>query len=291
MVVFDYNFIFLNEKSLSSHNKDKSKKNIEIIEYSHLQLSEHFFIRSPWVTMTLRNVRYYSNKRFEVMPYNDSWALEIENIVTLVWDGKNTITYCKGLGYTPALLQFWTMHTFFPLILEIQRHHRVLHVGGVQMNGEAILFSALSFGGKSTLTEYFLNKNHTILGDDTIGIMKDNNMYSAIASYPFCRPYRQPETLGNPIVKFADKPLPLKAIYYLEKVEKDACITITELQGVEKFKAFHYSSFVTFDFLKKEHMDFFAHMAKNIPIYSITIPWDLERLEEVYQVILKHNNV
>jgi len=291
MLVFDYDFLFLDEETLGNEKSESVRKSIAIKEQTTLNLSDIFSIRSPWVTMTLRNVRYYSNKRFEVMSPNENWGLEIENIVTLIWNGKDTITYIKGSEYSVELLQFWVFHTFFPLVLEVQRVHRILHVGGVELNGKAVLFSAFSFGGKSTLTEYFLEHNHPILGDDTIAILKEKDAYKAMASYPFYRPYREPETLGKPIQNFVKSPLALHCIYYLEKSDKNADIVISKLQGIEKFKAFHYSSFINFDFLKKEHMAFFADMSESIPIYVITVPWDLDRLDEVYQAILLHNGV
>ncbi|MDQ7084723.1 MAG: hypothetical protein Q9M36_07235 [Sulfurovum sp.] len=66
-------------------------------------------------------------------------------------------------------------------------------------------------------------------------------------------------------------------------------VTIIELYGVEKFKALHTGDFIHFNFLKKAHLAYIAQMAQAIPVYQIQIPWDKERLSEVYQAILTHN--
>ena len=110
--------------------------------------------------------------------------------------------------------------------------------------------------------------------------------YYAIASYPFHRPYRELETLGYPVENFATEPKPLHAVYLLEKSEADAAVEIEELKGIEKFKAFHYSSFIDFSFMKQERFAFFTEMAKHVPVYKVKVPWDLDRLDEVYKAIV-----
>jgi hypothetical protein len=242
--------------------------------------------------MTGRRVRYYSNTPFEkINPLCHTWGMEIEDVVTLIWTSRSDrIEYVKGKYYSDTLLQFWIFHTFFPLVLTLQRKYTILHVGAVEFNQKSLLFSAFSYGGKSTLVEYFLKKGHAILCDDTVAINQKNSN-TAIASYPFYRPYREPETLGYPIENFVQRPLPLHAMYCLEKALNDADVTICELYGIEKFKALHQSSFVQFDFLKKENFVRIAEMAKVISVYKIQIPWDEKRLEEVYQAIVTHNTV
>jgi len=80
-------------------------------------------------------------------------------------------------------------------------------------------------------------------------------------------------------------------VYLLEKSEPDADVEINEIIGVEKFKVFHYSTFIDFSFMKKECFDFFTEMAKCFPVYRVVIPWDIKRLPEVYQLIVKHSHI
>ena len=163
-----------------------------------------------------------------------------------------------------------------------------MHVGAVEVDEKPILFSAFSFGGKSTMTDYFLKQGHTLLADDSLGIDKREDGYYAIPSYPYHRPYRELETLGYYTENFSTTPKPVHAVYVLDKSEPDSNIEIVELKGIEKFKAFHYSTFINFDFMKKERFEYFTQMAKHVPVYKITYPHDMKKLPAVYEAIIKH---
>ena len=291
MIVFDKNFIFKNEPTLTT-SIDKRLKNICVVKDNSIVLSHLFNLQSPWVTMTGRKVRYYTNIPFEEQKNIDFWALEIEDVLTLIWDEKtHTIRYMEGTLYTAKLLQFWVLHTFFPLVLELSNMYHILHVSAVQIKEKTILFSAFSGGGKSTLTDFFIQKGHVVYGDDTIAINDANNQYEVIASYPFHRPYREPEVLGYPIENFGTKIQPLSHIYRLERSDKKAKVNIVELHGIEKFEVIYQSMFVTFESMKKERYLFATKMAKQAKVFVLSVPWDRERLEEVYQAILIHNTV
>ena len=291
MLVFNRNFIFLDEPILTT-SIDNTLKSITVIKNNNVLLSDTFMLQSSWVEMTRKNVRYYTNIPFEDKLTINFWALEIEDVVTLVWDGKiNTITYIEGVKYTAKLLEFWVLHTFFPLVLELANIYHILHVSAVQIKEKTILFSAYSGGGKSTLTDYFIQKGHVVYGDDTIAINEHKNNYEVIASYPYHRPYREPEVLGYPIVNFGTDVQTLSHIYQLEKSESNVDIQIIELSGVEKFEAIYQSMFVTFENMKKERYLFATKMATYVKVFRVSVPWDMERLEEVYQAILTHNGV
>ena len=147
MLVFNRNFIFLDEPILTT-SIDNTLKSITVIKNNNVLLSDIFMLQSSWVEMTRRNVRYYTNIPFEDKLNINFWALEIEDVVTLVWDGEiNTITYIEGEHYTVDLLQFWVLHTFFPLVLELANIHHILHVSAIQIKEKTILFSAYSGGG------------------------------------------------------------------------------------------------------------------------------------------------
>jgi len=265
---------------------------VYVLSTDRLKVSDLFPFQSPWVRMSGREVRYYTNEPFDMQVYITSWALEVEDVVTLIWDSKqHTVTYIEGKQYTAELLQFWVLHTFFPLVLEFEKRYTILHVSAVEIGGNVVLFSAFSGGGKSTLVDYFIQQGHTMYGDDTIAIEEQHDGYDVIASYPFHRPYRQPEALGYDVPNFAKQVKSLSCMYVLEKATTQAKIYIEELTGVEKFEALYQSRFVTFDYMKKERYLFASSMAKKVKVYKIIVPWELSRLEEVYQAILTHNGV
>jgi len=292
MIVFNRNLFFTDEPQFNDCIEKHSLETIPVIQISSCREDYRFTLKTDWFPMSGQEARYHSSVPFHQADEAFSWALEIKDVLTLVWDTKKReIHYSKGEQYAPERLRFWVLHTFLPLILELERTYRIMHVGAVEVKGKPILFSAFSFGGKSTLTDYFIQKGYPLLSDDSLGIEKKGDVYYAISSYPFHRPYREVETLGYYVKNFATEPKPLHAVYTLEKAEPDADVNIEELKGIEKFKAFHYSSFINFDFMKKEQFAFFTEMAKHVPVYKITMPWDLNRLEEVYQKIVEHTSV
>ena len=291
MIAFNRNFLFLDEPSLTDMQCDVLD-NITICLGNTSTLCELFTLQSPWVEMTERKVRYYANVAFEDTSIVDEWALEVEDVVTLIWQRKtNTIRYIEGKKYTAELLQFWVLHTFFPLVLELSKLSHILHVSTVEINEKPILFSAFSGGGKSTLLNYFLKQGHRIYGDDTVAIEEIDGNYNVVSSYPFHRPYRKTEVLGYPIDNFSREVKPLYRVYRLDKSSETSKIKIEELHGVEKFETLYQSQFVTFDSMRKSRYLFAIKMAKQVQVFKISVPWDMERLDEVYQALLIHNEI
>ena len=128
-----------------------------------------------------------------------------------------------------------------------------------------------------------------MLSDDSLAIEKKKDHYYAIASYPYHRPYRKLETLGDYVTNYTKEAKLLHAVYMLERAEADAEVEIEKLTGIEKFKAFHFTNFIDFDFNKQSRFIFFSEMAKKIPMYRVKIPWDIKRLDEVYQKVLANS--
>ncbi len=297
-MIFSHHFDFQNEPTLqreyisppSNPLYGTENQIISVIDSSKSSLLKEFPLKSDWDDMSGQRTRYLSKFPFEESDENFTWALDIKDVLTLIWDAHNqNIIYVKGENYTLVRLRFWIYHTFFPLVLELKQKYHILHVGSVEIEGKPILFSAPSFGGKSTLTDYFIRKGHAMLSDDTIAIDKHGDTYYAIPSYPFYRPYRKVETLGYPVENFVTEPKPLHAIYLLEENEVDAKVEIVEIKGIEKFKAINHSSFIDIYFMKQRRFIFFTEMARHIPVYKVKIPWDLKRLDEVYKAIIAMN--
>ena len=251
--------------------------------------SDMFSIVTEWYDMSGQKARYCANTSFKDADAGFAWALEIRGVMMLLWEpSERTIYYTPKAGYSKARLQFWIYHTFFPMVLELMRRYTVLHVGGVEVAGVPILFSAPSFGGKSTMVDYFVNAGHTLYSDDSLAIEKSDRSYLAVASYPYHRPYRKPEVLGYRVKRFGVIPQPVGALYLLDKQEGYDGIEIVALKGIEKYKAFHHSIFIEFSFRKQERFLFFSEMARHIPVFRIRYPHDMQRLGEVYSKIVMH---
>ncbi len=244
--------------------------------------------RKALTLLSGREAHYLYTVPFEKLTKDDDWGLEVKNVLSLVWDaGSRRILYGRGEEFTAERLRFWVYHTFFPIVLELRREYKMLHVGSVEVNGGPVFFSAPSFGGKSTMTDYFIRQGHTLYADDTLPVKIENGEYIAYPSFPYHRPYREPETLGYRVENFARQPAPIKALFDLHGVEPDAPVRIVEPKGIEKFKAFFYSGFIKFPFMKKERFDYFTKMAQCVPVYRVEVPWDKARLPEVYDAIVR----
>jgi len=289
VTIFNHHLIFTDEPELQDTILQNDLERIFIIEKQIFPLSPTFPLIGTWIPIASGEIRYHSSVFFETVERTFSWALEIKDVVTFIWDAKERgIFYVKGKNYTPEHLRYWIFHTFFPLVLELERTYRILHVGAVEIEGKPVLFSAFSFGGKSTITDYFLQQGHPLLSDDSLGIDKREDGYYAVPSYPFHRPYRELETLGYYTENFVTEAKPVYAVYVLDKSGPDSDIEIVELKGIEKFKAFHYSTFINFDFMKRERFEFFTEMAKHVPVFKISYPHDMGKLPDVYKAIVQH---
>ncbi len=217
------------------------------------------------------------------------WAFEIEDVVSFYWESDT-----KNLGYIPyekfteKLLEYWALHIVLPIFFTIEETYDFLHAGAVEVDGKPILFAAESFGGKSTMTDYFLKQGHAMVSDDKVACYEGNSMFFSVPSIPYHRPYRKMEDLGYFVDNRAKVPKPIHAIYELDRAEPDAPVRITELLGIEKFKLLRYSSEINLSFLKEKRFAFLSRMAKVVPVYKVTVPWDVERLREVYTAIFEH---
>jgi hypothetical protein len=203
---------------------------------------------------------------------------------------RGTILYRRGEAFRPDLLHYWLLHTFIPLILELERICHILHVGAVEAEGRALILAAPSYGGKSTLTDQFLRRGHPLLSDDTLGIVPDpkTDGWLALPSYPYHRPFRRKETLGVGTDRFRSDPLPIGALYLLDRKTELREPRITDLRGIEKYGILRQSSFVDFDFMEEERLDVLGSLAEKTPHFRLGYPDDLEALPRVYDALIAH---
>ncbi len=288
MIAFNYNINFQDEPSLNDIF-DPTKETITITQSDDANLFSNLAVKSAYLPLSGRDARYGAEEAFERCLKGCAWGVEVKGVLSIVWKrGEHRIVYLPHAGFTPQLLAFWMLHTILPMLLTLEERYSILHVGSVEVKGKPIIFSADSFGGKSTLTDFFIQQGHTLLSDDTLGVYKEKDTYMAVASYPFHRPYREAESLGYKTTNVLHEPKPIDAVYILEKVEADAEVHIETLRGVSKYKAFHMSNFINFDFLKQQRFEVFSKMANTIVVYKVTVPWDIERLFEVYKAIVEN---
>jgi len=235
---------------------------------------------------------YQNNQNREVYLLSGedgSWAFRVENVVSFQWNNyTNDIYYTLYNHGNDKLLNYWYLHIVLPIFYSLNGTYNFLHTGAVLVNEKPILFMAESFGGKSTITDYFMKKNHTLVTDDKLATFEENGEFMAVPSVPYHRPYRKLEDLGLYVENFATSTYEMDVIYQLHKADKDADIDFTEVKGLEKFSFLHKGSEMNFGFNMKSHVPYLSRLANKIRLFKINMPWNLECQDEVYHAILNH---
>ncbi len=235
----------------------------------------------------LRKIEIQSDKPFNIIQKNQSLSFIVEDVVTFVSKiDSNEIFFIKDKLGNTTLIKYWLYHTFFPILLTFESKYYFLHAGAVEIENMPVLFIADSFGGKSTMTDFFIKKGHTMISDDKVGTYEKENMIFSVPSYSYHRPYRKMEDLGLYVENFAKESKAINCILNLVKADENSDIFINKISGINKFKVLKYATDIDLPINQKNRFQALTNIANKVDIYDITIPWDLNRLEEVYQTII-----
>jgi len=271
--------------------EDNSYETIEIKKSVLLSVKDKVKFKLKFFNNQGRELTLYTDKKFVTTQEGQLWSFEVKDVVTLFWySGTMKIAYIAHENFTDALLKYWCLHICLPTFLTIEEKYDFLHAGAVEVEGQPILFTAESFGGKSTMTDYFLKQGITMVSDDKVGCFEEDGNYMVVPSHPHHRPHRKMEDLGFYVENTAKEAKPLHVIYELVKSDENASVVFEEVFGIEKFKILRYRSELNLFFLKSKRFTFLANLAKKVPLYRVTVPWDMERLDEVYKMICNHSN-
>ena len=237
-----------------------------------------------------RQVSLYSNRDFDANEPMQPWCYKVEEVLSFYWYAHTkTIYYVLHEKGNNALLGFWFIHLLLPLYFALEEKYTVIHGGAVEVEGKAILFVAPSMGGKSTMTDYFVQKGHGLISDDKILTYTEEHTFMLAPSHPYHRPYRKHEELGYRVKHFSSQCKGLHAIYLLEKAQEEHGVTIEALKGFEKVQTMMPHVLYHFPFLKHKQMMYLAAMMNSIEVFRVKRPWDMEKLEDVYGAIAKHS--
>lgn len=237
-----------------------------------------------------RKVYLYSDREFERSETGQPWCYEVQKVVTFNWvSGERTIYYELDEKSDVNLLGFWFIHLFLPLYMTLEKMYDFFHAGAVEVEGKPIFFIAPSMGGKSTITDYFIKQGHALISDDKVPTFIENGKFMAVGSHPYHRPYRKFEELGYHVAHFTTEFKPIHVFYELEAVEGDADISIEEVKGFAKFDALLPNYLYMFSHLKLQRLNYLSKMMNGIKVFHVKVPWDKERLSEVYDAICSHS--
>lgn len=236
-----------------------------------------------------KNVTFSTDRDFKIPEDDQTWFFQVEDTIEFMWKTQSgEISYSFLEQATEDIFRFWLYHLVLPIYFSINKTYKFLHAGAVEVDGKAILFMAPSFGGKSTLTDYFLQKGELLITDDKMATFEKDGQYFTVPSHPYHRPFRTVEVLGHLCKNVATNIRPIYAIYMLKKTEPTDDITIRKLKGVEKFSHLHEGGEMNFSFFSADYVQYLAGLANKVDVFEITIPQEMQRLEEVYQKIKQH---
>ena len=236
-----------------------------------------------------RKVYLYSDRLFEGSDIGQPWCYEVQDVVTFYWvGGERTLYYKLGEKDDANLLGFWFTHLLLPLYMTLENMYDFLHAGAVEVEGKPIFFIAPSMGGKSTMTDYFIQQGHTLISDDKVPTFTQDGKFMAVGSHPYHRPYRKFEELGYRVENFSENFKPIQAFYELEGVEADAEISIKEVKGFAKFDVLLPNYLYMFSYLKPKRLKYLSSMLNSIKVFHVEVPWNMERLDEVHDAICEH---
>ena len=290
MIAYNHYIKFIPELKNDKKVEGSFSDVVTVQENSYSKLDEKLLYELTFFNNQGRDLSLYTDREFARTKENQMWAFEVKSVVTFFWhSGALTLEYIKHDNFTEELLEYWCLHIVLPVFFTIEETFDFLHAGAVEVNGKPILFVAESFGGKSTMTDFFMKQGHTMISDDKVATYEKDGQFFAIPSHPHHRPYRKMEDLGLFVENFATVSKPMHAVYELEKGEVDEKITITELKGTEKFISLRYASEMNLFFQKQKRFEYLMKMAKKVPVFKVKVPWDLERLDEVHDAICKHS--
>ncbi len=290
MIAYSHYIKFVPELENNKNVEGSFSDIITVQESSHVELDEKLFHELTFFNNQGRDLALCTDREFFRTQKGQLWAFEVKDVMTFFWhSGTLNLEYIKHNNFTEELLEYWCLHIVLPVFFTVEEMYDFLHAGAVEVDGKPILFVAESFGGKSTMTDFFMKQGHTVVSDDKVATYKKDGQFFAVPSHPHHRPYREMEDLGLFIENFANEPKPIYAVYKLEKADKDTDIRITELNGIEKFKTLRFSSEINLSFLKTERFTLLTNFTRQVPVFKISVPWDIERLSEVYDEICQHS--
>lgn len=184
-------------------------------------------------------------------------------------------------------VRYWFLQKMLPAYLLLQGRVEMLHASAVQINNRVAAFTAPSGTGKSTLVHHFVAAGHALFADEHVVIPDGTNL--ALPTIPYLRPHRQIESLGEVATLFASEPLPLGCIYILVSADPADPVVLQKLSGSAAAVALCMRQQFDLRGLKDEsssgRLERFTRIADRVTVKRLYVPRDLNRLNEVMEVV------
>jgi hypothetical protein len=221
---------------------------------------------------------------------NEVWATWPENLTI-----EDTATYLLG----PVL----------GILLRLQGV-TCLHASGVAFGEKAVAFVGSEGAGKSTTAAALAQRGHPILSDDVVALAERNGSFFVHPAYPYlCLWPESVESLygfaealprfsanndkrclslPKQELRFADRALPLAAIYILGDRRGDPAPLVEELPLQRAFLALVANTFATNTLdsrMRASEFEILGRLAPRVPIRQLCAHNDPNRLPELCQRI------
>lgn len=179
--------------------------------------------------------------------------------------------------------------------LLMQRRIVPLHGSAIEIDGQAYAFIGHSGAGKSTLATVFIDMGYSLVSDDIIplNLLDHKKVATVTPSYPqqklwqrsldhfgmndhtFRPIYGRGEKYCIPVSSYRTEPLPLAALFELDKTANDDII-VQQVTGLERLLILFVHTYRNFMLnplgLLEWHFDMSTSIGERVPLYRIHRP-------------------
>ena len=185
-----------------------------------------------------------------------------------------------------------------------------LHASAVAFGEMAVAFVGSEGAGKSTTAAALARHGHAILSDDVVALAEHDGSFYVHPAYPYLclwpesveSLYGSPDalpqfsanyekrflSLGKQELRFAERALPLAAIYILGERRGDPAPLVEELAPQKAFLALVANTFATNTLdsgMRAKEFEMLALLAPSVPIRGLCAHQDASRLPELCELL------
>ncbi len=245
--------------------------------------------------------------RVEVRQWQDEVWIKFEQTACFIIRPKEIVCFIE-IDDLRAVAEIDFLDAVIPMYMEMAGTP-VLHASAVEVDGNAVIFTSSTGGGKSILAGGLAKRGAGFITDDVAAFTRFSSTYHIFPGYPQLRlwpdaaeclfgnrhhecidqDWQKHRSFVNDWAEFRGASCPVGAVYILEKQETaNDRVSIRPLKGHKKIITCLQNSpaFSALDIqAKADRIDFFAGLMSRIPVKQLSFPKDFERFEDVLDEI------
>lgn len=239
--------------------------------------------------------------------------LIVEGVAAYTMERGRVIRVNPAENANPAEVRLFLLGSAFAAILH-QRGLLPLHSNVLEFEGKAVAFLGHSGAGKSTLAAWFHDQGHRVLSDDVCVVtLCAGRAPIAFAGVPRLRLWsdalkasgrlgeedaRVASDIDKFVVRTSDSgdvgPAELSHLYLMEEQSEASpeALVVNRMSGAEAVQTLientYRGSYVGSLGTVRQNMEQCVAIASRVPIFKLSRPWSLDRLDEVGQALAAH---